>query len=701
MNSNLTYAKNGGDDAGNGGFAYKQSDKILKMATTSLQEKITNSSLDVLVKNPSWRGTLFSTLKYENLQKLYKKNASRGGKLLAMDYVVNPPSVKILKPYYVAFMGRTEGELLESSLEVQKRLLHEASHIWGYKEEESEKFAADFLDNVGNSSKRVSGDISFKSDMCSCLNGKSDMINDCNDFCSTKPNTHKPTLYLTAILGSEVLKNPKIKTIYDWCTVSLDSETTNPQCNLVAWDGAYTIDLAVDIDKNSNTIRADITPLNYNRTYIIKIVESKTGNNAETRAVQIRRVKENIPTLGPIKIAPISQYTCLNYSGIIDSNGNIDRTDFTKYYYYFPMQEVPQPMPPAGRGNPSMTICHDEFLHPGNDSVLYPRLELIPTQFALWDKADPGFVSDGKKLNIHKEIDERMLNQGIGINVNLFFDFNYSTRPNTKNSLQGFAMVPWSDKFTGKSFCPTNDQYNSPDRLFTILKDYIGETEGLYIAESEPDNVGLHSSLLINESLLKMAAFTIADGLKVRTSDFHHRAIFFYWPYNPATDPLVAGNRKLFHIKSIDELNAPLPFHSKFSAITSDKKIGCIPKLMPPPPTNGGRTVGENCVSDYECSSFCCNHSSASCQPHDGKKIFCEKSYGQSCVIDIFCAKEYVSECRVFKTGSYKADGTTPVCSLRCQPVEKFGYCGDNICQPARSLPIPSQDDVDNCKGAI
>lgn len=147
--SALVFAK-GGDDVGNGGFAYRQSVIILKKATEDLEDKIRNSTMRELVDNPNWRTILQDTLGYQNLDKLSKKNQYRGGRKLAMNYIVNPPTVIVLKPYFEAFAGKTDTELEDASLEVQKRLLHEAAHIWGYKEEAAEEFAVAFLKNVDN-----------------------------------------------------------------------------------------------------------------------------------------------------------------------------------------------------------------------------------------------------------------------------------------------------------------------------------------------------------------------------------------------------------------------------------------------------------------------------------------------------------------------------------------------------------------------
>lgn len=70
--STSVFAK-GGDDVGNGGFAYRQSVIILKKATAELEDKIKNSTLADIVNFPERRVILQNTLGYGDLDKLSKK----------------------------------------------------------------------------------------------------------------------------------------------------------------------------------------------------------------------------------------------------------------------------------------------------------------------------------------------------------------------------------------------------------------------------------------------------------------------------------------------------------------------------------------------------------------------------------------------------------------------------------------------------
>ncbi len=285
----------GGDDAGNGGFAFKQSVKILKMATSALEEKIKNSVLVDLVKHPERRLILQDTLGYNDLEKLFKTNRSRGGKLLAMDYLARPPKVILLKPFFVAFMGKTDRELEDASHEVQKRLLHEAAHIWGFNEKKAEEFSLAFLNNIDSGKPPADVPRSMTrigiENFCSCRNGKSDIAKDCDLFCARKPITESPTLYIEARIIDIILPDMNIQNLHDWCTVQLDIDETSPQCALVVNDGSNDINLPILINPNSKEVTVDISILNYNSPYTLNIGEIKTGSNARSEEFSLERKK--------------------------------------------------------------------------------------------------------------------------------------------------------------------------------------------------------------------------------------------------------------------------------------------------------------------------------------------------------------------------------------------------------------------------
>lgn len=280
--------RRGGDDVGNGGFAYKQSVKILKMAAKALEDKINISTLSDLVNHPERRTILQDTLRYDQLEKISKKDRYRGGEKLAMDYEISPPKVIVLKAYFQAFAGKTDTELEDSSLEVQKRLLHEASHIWGYKEEQSEVFAKAFLANVDVNSNRPTDQITIKPDYCICNNGRSESGDRCISFCKERPYNSSPMLFLETIMGPDILSNPHLGNLYNWCNVQLYNDMTAPQCFLSASYGSESIDsIPVTIKRGSNFLSVNIQSLPKNVPLTIKILEGKTGSMAQSKEVEI------------------------------------------------------------------------------------------------------------------------------------------------------------------------------------------------------------------------------------------------------------------------------------------------------------------------------------------------------------------------------------------------------------------------------
>lgn len=114
----------------------------------------------------------------------------------------------------------------------------------------------------------------------------------------------------------------------------------------------------------------------------------------------------------------------------------------------------------------------------------------------------------------------------------------------------------------------------------------------------------------------------------------------------------------------------------------------------------GNLSVGENCGTDYECSSLCCGPSTNTCMPHVNntlEQVFCAKYPGQRCVAKEFCRQENVSECIIVKTPQ-----AAQACSLRCYNVPTFGDCVNGTCIPPVSKAIPAFDPLNpDCTNAV
>lgn len=443
--------------------------------------------------------------------------------------------------------------------------------------------------------KRPTGQVYINSDFCSCLKGVSDIVNDCSAACANYPSSDKPTLYLNTTVGPDIQLNSTLQNLAGWCNTPIPNvDLTNPQCALSAWDGVNTVTVPITTI-TGNSITTDITLLGLNKTYIVKIVENKSGSNAQSLEFQIRRVSPATPVTGQqgaLKVAPISQYTCLSYIGQINDIGQILRESFTRKFYYFAANETPPPMPPLVTGVNATVICHDEVAYPGSDSIMYPRLELIPQAFSMWDKSDQRFATVAGKMAINTTIEQRLQNEhNTASTQDLFTVTSYPNRPALGSTAvgqipMGVMMIPFLDPLSGKTMCPTrNDFLTATDPLFRVLKDYIDSTEAIYLGEKEPEVVMIDSTptyeygtMFVTEGIVKKYGFYIENGLKIKADQpaLDSKTIYYYWPVNIYMDPLLQGDRKLFTIRYYDTINGQQPT-SIPAGRTTDKRLGCVP----------------------------------------------------------------------------------------------------------------------------
>jgi hypothetical protein len=441
--------------------------------------------------------------------------------------------------------------------------------------------------------KRPTMQVEVKNDFCACLNGKPDVINDCEATCASKPVTTEPMLYVNTTVGTDIALNEKLKNLHNWCTVQLASDDTAPQCVLQAYDGSTTLNLPVSTSAGSNSFTSSLNLLAYDRTYIMKIIETKAGSNAQSKEFQIRRKKATATddtVSGVLKVANISQYSCISYGGTTN-NGVVKRVadTYARYYYYYPANETPAPMAPPAPGNDTIVVCHNEQLNGTRDDVEFARLENIPLAFSLWDKADTRFATTAGKMKITKILEDRLAsefpNSGI-VGASLFTPLKIGSRPDTTSITQGYFMIPFTDQQTGKSYCPTAEQLQGTGALFSILGDYIVDTEGFYLAEKEAEQVlsggsykTIYGTILVTETTVKKFGFYIENGLKIKASatSMNTKTIHFYWPTSTEADALTAGGRKLFTVRTPDTLAGQSPIGATEGS-TSDKRLGCIPK---------------------------------------------------------------------------------------------------------------------------
>jgi hypothetical protein len=120
--------------------------------------------------------------------------------------------------------------------------------------------------------------------------------------------------------------------------------------------------------------------------------------------------------------------------------------------------------------------------------------------------------------------------------------------------------------------------------------------------------------------------------------------------------------------------------------------------------TQGNKLVGQNCITDLECTSLCCNRTSGLCAPHNSllnPAVLCSKPVGDFCIAKEWCQKTPVVRCLIVRTGTDPLGNTT--CRQHCYNTFEFGDCKNGICVPPPQDTIPTFDpnDPDVCDGAV
>lgn len=470
----------------------------------------------------------------------------------------------------------------------------------------------------------TSNAVFIQSNFCSCLAGKPDNLNDCTAFCVGK-NDASPTLYLFTKLGADIELNDKLKNLKGWCTNQITDAATSsgggaPQCNLMYDDGfgAKSIPLPADSAISaSNSVKIDIKDLSLNKTYRVYIQEKTSG--ATSDSIQIRRIPPpsvSTPSLGPLKITPISQFVCM-YRGITPQTPPLFDQAF-KHHFYYVDQNLPPSLP---SGNPYV-FCHDQNQYGEVDQPIFPRLELQQNFFKMWNETDSRFIdlisydATGKLLatsnqqpDINDEIKEKMRQAGITTAANYFVYFEWLAYPGISNAPRlGYLMTPFIDPVTFHATCPTQVDYNSNSTLMRILKDEVGvDTEGLYIAQKQAEcyttragdiKPALDDYMLIREGLLKKIWFYINNGVRTEPTESvfnSNTSISFYWPPDESSPYVQKSTQKLYTIRYTDELGTPnticgtptpstapnsTPPTPRTTLRASDKRIGCIPAIL-------------------------------------------------------------------------------------------------------------------------
>ncbi len=459
--------------------------------------------------------------------------------------------------------------------------------------------------------------IRFKADYCGCNNGKPVTFGNCAAFCSTK-NTGGVSILYANFTVTEAISLSGLGNVFNFCNQPLETDTANPKCLLEIKDEAGNVsNLDVTTTANSNSIRVDISNLAEDKTYLIKLYEQSSKSGSDTVQIIKDSTQTNVDLLGTLKIAPISQFTCIirNYLKEEAASGAITywyTAGHRRHYYY-----LPRNAPDALQGFSKEAFCHDVVKYGTKDDATFPRLENTPGVFNFWDTQDPRFFDNNGNsiMDINDVIIQKTKNFGGGTlpaTSNYFAKFsglqlviaNPDSTTTTTNAAQpalGYYMAPWIDTNTSsyKSFCLTTEHYNSQtNALYKAFRDVVGvDTEGLYIAEKAAEtiqdangnNVTTNPDyLLLRETDLKAVWFYVKNGVLTKPTEENVSNVttYFYHPLNKTTPFIKSSSQQLYRVKSAQELaSGSVSGGSTTTTGTTgmfpphDKKIGCIPKL--------------------------------------------------------------------------------------------------------------------------
>ncbi len=446
--------------------------------------------------------------------------------------------------------------------------------------------------------ERPTGEVYINRDFCACLNGKPDILNNCESYCSEVTSSATSTLYGSVSLGPNIELNELLGNLYNWCYQELGNGEYSPACNLEIYDGQSYTYLPLTIANGSNTFSANITNLSYDRTYVARIIENASGSNAVSDSFQFRRSKYEASTTtnnAPLKIMPVSQYTCVRRSGVTDGEtGNEYYDQALKFHYYFAQNNKPAPL----EGVNNYLVCHDIAVHGPLDSILYDRLELIPLHFSVWDQSDTRFfdLDLDNAPDINKLIQERLFDEySVSSTISMFNLFTWPNRPDTNSSNVGFYMQAFIDSQTGRSICPrynSSGLYYSDDPIFKILEEVVGvNTEGIYMAAREGKTM-LDSSgnliaapidvLIIREGLLKKIWFYFENAQHYVPDEVTatQKTIHFYWPPDPENPYIQKSTQDIYTVRAPEDIGQTEGRTGLTTGLKPpDKKFGCIPAI--------------------------------------------------------------------------------------------------------------------------
>jgi len=432
----------------------------------------------------------------------------------------------------------------------------------------------------------------------------------CKSYCNSKTEQN-PMIYVKTKVGPEIQLNEKMIDLFGWCTAELADGITSPSCVAKFYSlGQDPIPEPLNKENISGSSFKILLSdrIKYGTQYIMRleVIPKPPGmDNPASSSINFIRKKyfENDIVMGPLRIMPISQYSCLVRTGQYSNTTNeFYFMNAARLHFYYSANRKPSNLPP----NETTYTCHDFQTYGENDGPSLPRFELMSHHFSLWNAQDPRFQtlegSSNPKINSLIQNDLNTLAGTSGNEINLFSKFDFAVKPPSANDDNptanlGYIMQPFINSKTNTPMCPTRTEYTSDTPLFKILGDYIGsDTEALYFAEREPvrylvQEEGKYSLkdtptdvLLIRESQLKKIWFYYENGLPITADEVasYNRTINFFWPPDTSYPLMKKAYQRVYTIKLPQNIGKTASNQTPAASSSRDKRYGCIPKLSEP-----------------------------------------------------------------------------------------------------------------------
>jgi hypothetical protein len=456
---------------------------------------------------------------------------------------------------------------------------------------------------------RPNNAVFFRDDFCICKDGKAVSLGNCASFCTGR-SVGEETFFANFQVGPEVSLST-LGNLHGWCTKHLPHELDgrNPKCVLEFKDDNGNVE-AIDAlpPAGTNSLRTLVTNrLAEDRTYVVTLMEETSG--ARSNSIQLVKYSQDVgfPVLGPLKNVPVNQYTCIFRTSEEDPNtGDLYWTHAYRLHFYFIPRIPPFAIPP-GAGN---LFCHDIFTYGMIDNEQFPRLELRPGVFNLWDLTDPRFfdTNNNRIEDITEIIAQKTKHFGGGdipTSTKFFIPFRWPGSPtinkeagndNVAQTL-GRYMAPWIDRNNYRSYCLNNTHYYSDVPLFRAMRDVIGvETEGIYVGVKRPEVVvgsngssiqGPEDIILIREQDLKRVWYYLDANMVPRApteENVNNVQTYFNYPLNFNSPFIMTSNQRRYWVKGAHELQGVEQGGATDNGGVSqlhphDRKIGCVPRF--------------------------------------------------------------------------------------------------------------------------